>query len=60
MKLQSIIYPLLVLGASGVALTDTTHDPSGPYDLELHDEDIPTIQKNHGGWVNPEDLSPMP
>jgi hypothetical protein len=60
MKLKGILHALLVLGASGVALTDTTHDYSGPYDLGLHDGNNPTIQKNYKGWVNPEDLAPMP
>lgn len=80
MKLNSIFRGLLVLAASGVALTGallfstdsryptltfhaidtTTHDSSGLYDLQVHDRNIPTIQKNYGGWVNPEDLPPMP
>ncbi|KAH6991936.1 hypothetical protein EDB82DRAFT_494759 [Fusarium venenatum] len=60
MKLKGILHALLVLGASGVVLTDTTHDSSGLYDLELHDGNDATIQKNYKGWVNPEDLPPMP
>ncbi|KAL6918235.1 hypothetical protein FSST1_009730 [Fusarium sambucinum] len=60
MKLKGILHVLLVLVASGVALTDTTHDRRGPDDRELHDGNNPKILKNYEGWVNPEDLAPMP
>ncbi|KAF4960754.1 hypothetical protein FSARC_10383 [Fusarium sarcochroum] len=60
MKAQSILHALLASGVSGVALTKSTHDTSGNLGLDLDRGEIPTIQKDHGGWVNPEDLMPMP
>ncbi|CAG1986064.1 unnamed protein product [Fusarium graminearum] len=58
MKLKSILRGLLLLAASGVALTDTTHGSSGLYDAKFHYR--PKYQKNWEGWVMPEELAPMP
>ncbi|PTD05700.1 hypothetical protein FCULG_00001908 [Fusarium culmorum] len=71
MKLKSILHGLLVLATSGVALTgrqvpdansqsDTTHDSRRRDDSEFHNGNNPKIMKNWEGWVNPEDLAPMP
>ncbi|KAJ4010013.1 hypothetical protein NW752_009190 [Fusarium irregulare] len=60
MKPQSIFRALLLFVVSVAALTEATHDASGSDDIQLYDEDVPTILKNFGGWVNPEDLPPMP
>ncbi|KAM0075840.1 hypothetical protein ACKRZS_012046 [Fusarium odoratissimum] len=54
MKLQTVLQALLIAGVSGEPLTtDSTHDASSG-------DDDPSIRKNRGGWVNPEDLAPMP
>ncbi|KAH7186014.1 uncharacterized protein B0J16DRAFT_320776 [Fusarium flagelliforme] len=60
MKPQSIFRALLLFVVSVAALTDSTHDASGSDDFQLYDGEVPTILKNWGGWVNPEDLPPMP
>ncbi|KAH7265497.1 uncharacterized protein BKA55DRAFT_252420 [Fusarium redolens] len=56
MKLQTVLQALLIAGVSGEPLTNSTHDVS---DASSGDDD-PSILKNRGGWVNPEDLAPMP
>ncbi|KAG7412110.1 hypothetical protein Forpe1208_v009349 [Fusarium oxysporum f. sp. rapae] len=56
MKLQTVLQALLIAGVSGEPLTNSTHDVS---DASSGDDD-PGILKNRGGWVNPEDLAPMP
>ncbi|KAK2685590.1 hypothetical protein QWA68_014994 [Fusarium oxysporum] len=54
MKLQTVLQALLIAGVPGEPLTtDSTHDASSG------DDDL-SILKNRGGWVNPEDLAPMP
>ncbi|KAF5570514.1 hypothetical protein FPHYL_1190 [Fusarium phyllophilum] len=50
MKLQTVLQALLIAGVSGEPLTNSTS--SG--------DDDPSILKNRRGWVNPEDLAPMP
>ncbi|KAF4336867.1 hypothetical protein FBEOM_9247 [Fusarium beomiforme] len=55
MKLLGVLSALLIAGVSGEPLSNAIHDVS------IKDaDDIPTVLKNHGGWVNPEDLTPMP
>ncbi|KAF5711988.1 hypothetical protein FMUND_8670 [Fusarium mundagurra] len=53
MKLQTVLQALLIAGVSGEPLTNSTPDAS------IGDDD-PNVLKNRGGWVNPEDLAPMP
>ncbi|KAF5564975.1 hypothetical protein FNAPI_1859 [Fusarium napiforme] len=52
MKLWTVLQALLIAGVSGESLTTTDSTSSG--------DDDPTVLKNRGGWVNPEDLAPMP
>ncbi|KAJ4139763.1 hypothetical protein NW768_001107 [Fusarium equiseti] len=59
MKPQSIFHALLLFAVSVAALTDATHDARSD-DIRLYDGEVPTILENRGGWVNPEDLPPMP
>ncbi|KAF4497989.1 hypothetical protein FAGAP_5848 [Fusarium agapanthi] len=47
MKIQTLLPALLIAGVSGEPLTSSTRDLS-------------SILKNRGGWINPEDLAPMP
>ncbi|KAI1039523.1 hypothetical protein LB505_002631 [Fusarium chuoi] len=53
MKLQTVLQALLIARVSGEPLTNSTHDVSSG-------DDDPSVLKNRGGWVNPEDLAPMP
>ncbi|RSL59629.1 hypothetical protein CEP53_005709 [Fusarium sp. AF-6] len=58
MKISRVFHVLLATGVFEVAAAATgpRHDASEHFD----DGDILTIQKNFNGWVNPEDLVPMP
>ncbi|KAJ4244355.1 hypothetical protein NW762_014482 [Fusarium torreyae] len=56
MKLQTVFQALLIAGVFGEPLTNSSHEVS---DASSRDDD-PSILKNRGGWVNPEDLAPMP
>ncbi|KAJ3496977.1 hypothetical protein NLG97_g2255 [Lecanicillium saksenae] len=56
MKGPNIIHALLASGIAGVAGTEPTHDV--PPDFDTNDTAI--IQKEFDGWVNPEDVAPMP
>ncbi|KAJ6786630.1 hypothetical protein PWT90_03719 [Aphanocladium album] len=56
MKKLNIIHALLVSWIAGVAATEPTHD--APPDLDTNGTAI--IQTDFDGWVNPEDVAPMP
>ncbi|KAI8649141.1 hypothetical protein NCS57_01450200 [Fusarium keratoplasticum] len=58
MKVSGVFHVLLTAEVFGIAATATgpLHDASEHFD----NGDILTIQKNFNGWVNPEDLVPMP
>ncbi|KAF5621981.1 hypothetical protein F52700_10856 [Fusarium sp. NRRL 52700] len=53
MKLHAVLQALLIAAVSGEPLTNSTRGASSG-------DDSQSILKNRGGWVNPEDLAPMP
>ncbi|KAJ3461029.1 hypothetical protein MRS44_011896 [Fusarium solani] len=56
MKVSGVFHVLLTAEAFGVTATGPLHDDGEHFD----NGDILDIQKNFNGWVNPEDLVPMP
>ncbi|KAK5992045.1 hypothetical protein PT974_05441 [Cladobotryum mycophilum] len=63
MKLTSTCCVLLAAGLCKVAANGTgTSEGLHTLTASKHSDEggIPTIQKNFNGWVNPEDLTPMP
>ncbi|EWG38571.1 hypothetical protein FVEG_01761 [Fusarium verticillioides 7600] len=53
MKPQTVLQALLIARVSGVSGEPLTN-------LTSSGDDDPSVLKNRGGWVNPEDLAPMP
>ncbi|KAF5575919.1 hypothetical protein FPCIR_12903 [Fusarium pseudocircinatum] len=67
MKLWTMLQSLLIAGVSGEPLTsapypctETTWTLTIATVSTSSGDDDPSVLKNRGGWVNPEDLAPMP
>ncbi|KAF4435901.1 hypothetical protein F53441_13409 [Fusarium austroafricanum] len=55
MKLYGVLQVLMLTGVAGESLTNSTD-----VNETLSRDEASTILKNRNGWVNPEDLMPMP